>query len=411
MILADMGAEVIRVESIQRFPSGTRGLMMRPPQALLRPETDWGRRLADMEATERPWDRDASFNRHARNKLSCCINLKDPKGKEVFKRLVKVSDVFIENNAAAVTEKLGLTYPVLSEWNPRIIYINNPAWGMTGPYKDYIGFGANVEATTGHAWIRGYPDSSHPMHNTVVYHMDASSGGCGALAVLLALYYRNRTGNGQYIDMAGAETAMAHFPENILEYTMNNRVQRTVGNRDIHGAAPCGCYRCRGGDDEWVSISVTSDEEWQGFCRAIGNPHWAREERFADADGRWKSHDELDQRIGEWTIKHEKYEVMHALQREGVPAGPVINPKDAVSEPQLNARGFFEVLNHRETGVHLYPGVLWKYSKTPMSLRTPPCCLGEHNEYVFKEVIGMSGEEIAELEEKQVIGGDAYIED
>jgi len=211
-----------------------------------------------------------------------------------------------------------------------------------------------------------------------------------------------------YIDMAGGETAIPHLGQAVMDYTMNRRVQRTIGNRDIHGAAPCGCYPCRGGPDEWMTITVNNDDEWRGFCRAIGNPPWTREGRFADVLGRWKNQDELDSLIAEWAIRHDKYEAMAMLQREGVPAGPVINDDDAVHDGQLLARGFFQPLTHRETGAHLYPGVLWKYSRTPLSLRTPPCCLGEHNDYVFKQLLGMSDEQVAALEKDNfAIGGDS----
>jgi crotonobetainyl-CoA:carnitine CoA-transferase CaiB-like acyl-CoA transferase len=281
---------------------------------------------------------------------------------------------------------------------------------MSGPYKYYVGLGLNFEGMTGHTWLRGYPDRDHPMHNTPLYHMDASGGACGAFAVLAALHYRNRTGKGQYIDIAGAETVIPHFGEAFMDYTMNRRVQRSVGNRDIHGAAPCGCYRSRGGPDEWVVITVGSDEEWQGLCRAMGNPPWSSDKRFSDVLGRWKNQDELDRLIEEWTNRHDKYETMIVFQKEGVPALPVIGARDAHHDPQLTARGFLEVISHRETGVHLYPGFQWKYSKTPMRVRRPPVCLGEHNEYVFREVLHMAEDEKAELEAKQIIGGDAFVE-
>ena len=410
MMLGDLGAEVIRVESIQHFPSSTRGLMLKIPPSAMKAGSYYHRQYLDSEVGRRPWDRFAYFNRTARNKLSCCLDLRQPQGINVFRRLVQVSDVFYENNAVGVMEKLGITYAVLSQWNPRVIFVSNPGFGNTGPYKDYLGFGVNIEAVTGHTWLRGYDDQDHPLNNTAVYHMDAAGGAAGVFAVLTALHHRNRTGKGLYIDMAGAETAIPHFGEAIMDYVMNRRVQRTVGNRDIHGAAPCGCYRCRGGPDEWVCITITSDEEWRAFCQAIGSPAWAFEERFADVLGRLRHQDDLDRLIQEWTSRHDKYEVMVILQEAGVPAGPVIGDKDAHRDPQLISRHFFEVVNQRETGVHIYPGFLWKYSKTPMRVRRPPVCLGEHNEYVFRELLHMAEDERADLEAKQIIGGDAYLD-
>ena len=410
MMLGDLGAEVIRVESIQHFPATTRALMLKVPASAMRPGSYYHRLYADSEAGSRHWDRFAYFTRFARNQLSCCIDLDRPQGTDVFRRLVQVSDVFYENNAVGVMEKLGITYPTLKQWNPRIIYLSNPGFGNSGPYKNFLGFGVNMEALTGHTWLRGYSDSDHPMHNTGVYHMDASAGAAGVFAVLIALHYRNRTGKGLYMDMAGAETVIPHFGEAIMDYTMNRRVQRTLGNRDIHSAAPSGCYRCRGEPDEWVCITISSDEEWRAFCRAIGSPPWTSDERFADSMGRLRNHDELDKLIEEWTGRHDKYEVMVILQQAGVPAGPVIGDKDAHRDPQLISRHFFEVVNHRETGVHIYPGFLWKYSRMPMSVRQPPVCLGEHNEYVFRDILHLDDREKADLEAKQIIGGDVYVD-
>ena len=410
MMLGDLGAEVIRVESPRFFPVSTRGLVIRPSPAGMKPGSYYSRLYPDSEVGEKPWNRFAMFNRSARNKLSCCVDLTRPEGREVVARLIRASDVLIENNAARTMERLGLSYDEVSQWNPRIIYINNPGFGMTGPYRDYVVFGVNVEAMTGHTWLRGYDDAEHPQPNSPIYHMDASGGACGALAVLMALYYRSRTGKGVYIDMAGAETAIPQFGEAIMDYTMNHRVHRTIGNRDIHGAAPQGCYRCRGGTDEWLTISVTSHEEWQGFCRAIGDLPWTQDPRFSDAISRWRNQDALDKLVEDWTRRHDKYEAMIILQKEGVPAGPVIGDKDAQRDPQLTARGFFEVIRHRECGTHRYPGFLWKYSKTPMSVRLPPCCMGEHNDYVFNELLAMPQEERTALEKDLTIGGDGYIE-
>ncbi len=406
MLLADLGAEVIRVETVHHFQNATRGIMAFPPPILY--QIPMGRDYYERDGKDEPWNRDAMGGRQLRNKLSCCIDLTRPKGLEVFKKLVGISDVFIENNTARFTESIGITYDVLSQWNPRIVYVNMPGWGMSGPHKYWLGYGVNVEATTGHTWIRGYPDEEHPLHNTNVFHMDASGGGTAALAIILALYHRERTGKGQYIDIAGAETAVAHFPDPILDYQMNRRIWRTIGNRDFHGAVQ-GCYRCRG-EDRWAVITISNDEEWQAFSNAIGNPEWTKNEKFADVISRYQNHDELDKHIAEWCSHHDHYEVMFILQRAGVPAGPVIDHDEAIKDPQLAYRGFYEVVDHKPTGVHLFPGVLFKMSRTPLSVRTPPCKLGEHNDYVFKQLLKMSDEEIAELEaDNYVIGGTAYL--
>jgi len=194
--------------------------------------------------------------------------------------------------------------------------------------------------------------------------------------------------------------------EVIMDYTLNKRVHKAIGNRDA-SMAPHGCYRCQG-DDKWVTIIVSSDEQWEAFCQALGNPPWTKEERFASILSRRANQDELDRLIEEWTIKHNPYEVMHILQRVGVPAGPVLTPPDLYDDPHLTERGFFREVTHREAGTHLYPGMCFEFSKTPADVRIPPNCLGEHNEYIYGEILGMSREEIAQLEEEQLIG-DAYL--
>ncbi len=413
MLLADLGAEVILIESIHHFPTITRGYMPRPPQPLV-PTTGatFGgtggiQTYVDHWAGDRPWERFAMFHALGRNKLSCCIDLTRPEGVEIFKRLIKVSDVFFESNAADTMEKLNLTYDALKEVNPSIIYLSMPGLGCSGPHKYCSVFGAQLQALAGHTWLTRYPDLDYTTTQSLIFHSDAAAGATAAFAILCALRYRKRAGKGQFIDLAQLETVVPHLGEAIMDYTMNARVQEPLGNRH-HAMAPHGVYRCRG-EDKWAVIAVSSDEEWQGFCRAMGNPTWSQEERFSTVLKRLQNQDELDKLIEEWTCHHDHYEVMHVLQKEGVAAGPVLDNRDAFHDAQLNSRGFFEAVSHREAGTHLYPGMLWKMSGTPISIRKPPPCLGEHNAYVFKNILGMSDDEIYELEKEHLIGGDEYI--
>jgi len=405
MHLADWGAEVIRVESIKHFQVLTRGGMARPPQELVSNPTRTGgiATYCGRDVSFRPWNRWTLFNAHARNKLGCTMDLTQPKGRELFKRLIQASDVFLESNAPHVTENLGLTYDVLQEVNPRLIMLSMPGFGGYGPYKYYRGLGVHQESFVGHTFLRGYPDSD-PSTTSTLYHADEASGATAAFAVLAALHYRNQTGKGQFIDLAQAEATMPHLGEAIMDYTMNRRVQTSSGNC-LPGAAPCGCYRCRG-VDRWLNITVGSDGEWAGLCRAMGNPPWTKEERFSDSLSRYKNRNELDRLIEEWTRKHNHYKLMYRLQKEGVPAGPVIFEDDAYKDPHLKERGFFNELTHAECGTHLYPGLGWRMSKTPNRLRLPPVRLGEHNEYIYKGILKVSDEEYRELEREGHIGMD-----
>lgn len=405
MHLADWGAEVIRVESLKHFQVATRGAIARPPQDVVSNPVRTGgiATYCDRDVSFRPWNRWTLFNAHARNKLGCTMDLTEPKGKELFKRLIKVSDVFLESNASHVLERLGLTYNELKKVNPELIMLSMPGFGTYGPYKYYRGYGAHQENFIGHTFLRGYPDSDASETSTL-FHADEAAGMNAALAVLFALHYRNRTGKGQFIDMAQAEATMPHLGEAIMDYTMNKRVQTGTGNR-LPGAAPCGCYPCQG-EDRWINITVSSDEEWEGLCRAMGKPRWAEEGRFSDSLSRDKNHDELDTLVKEWTIKHDHYALMHLMQNEGVPAGPVIFEDDAYTDPHLKERGFFEELTQEECGTHLYPGLGYRMSKTPNKLRLPPVRLGEHNEYVYKQLLKVSDEEYLELEKEGHIGMD-----
>jgi len=399
-LLADWGAEVIWVESRQ-LASRSRNYF--GPGIVSRGEK--GRLMMaypDREPGERPWNRTPIANANSRNKLSMTVDLRRPEGMDIFKKLVGVSDVVIDNRGPGVMEKLGITYEVLKEVKPDIIMVRMPGFGLTGPYKDFRSFGDQLDNFVGQSFLMGYRDCDASQMSSTVY-TDSTAGATAALAVLMALHYRNRTGKGQFIEMAQVETIIPQFGESVMDWTMNQHIQDKLGNR--YPSAIQGCYRCKG-EDRWVNITITSDEEWEGFCRALGNPLWCKDERFSDALSRYKNHDELDNLIEEWTSQHDNYEVMRILQRAGVPAGALLNEMDCYNDPHLKERGFFQELTQIDCGTHLYPGIAWRMSKTPNKIQTPPPLFGEHNEYVYKKVIGVSDEEYAELEKAGHIGMD-----
>ena len=331
------------------------------------------------------------------------MDLMRPEGKEIFKRLIAKCDIFIENNACGVMDRLGVGYPELKEINPRLIMVSLPGYGATGPYKSFHGFGFHQEAFSGHTWLRGYPDLD-PSNTSVALHADACAGVNAAYAAMLALVQRRTTGKGQFIDLAQTEVAISHQTDAVLDYTMNGRVRGSMGNRHS-SAAPCGAYRCKG-QDEWVTITVYDDDDWAGFCRALGNPAWTKEEKYSSSPSRWSNQDDLDKLVEEWTSQRSSYEVMHALQKEGIAAGPVISDKDAFDDPQLVDRGHFEEVYQEECGTYPIAGLLWRAENTPNRIRRPAPSLGEHNEYVYKEVMGISDEEYARLEKEGHIGMD-----
>ena len=225
-------------------------------------------------------------------------------------------------------------------------------------------------------------------------------GGHSAFSIMAALYHQKMTGEGQYIDFSMVEATMAMIPEAILDYTMNGRVRQAQGNWD-DAIAPHNVYRCQG-NDKWVAIAATNEEEWRALCRVIGHSEWANDERFADGYSRLKNREELDRLIEEWTKERTHWEATEALQNAGVPAGPCSNVEDLTSDPHLRERGFFFEMVHAEVGPTLYPAPPLKYSSTePRYLPAP--LIGEHNRYVLGEIVGLSEDEIQRLMDDEVI--------
>ncbi|MFC2058479.1 CaiB/BaiF CoA transferase family protein [Chloroflexota bacterium] len=374
--LGGLGAEVIKVESIQR-PDGYR----------------FGLTVFDQW-----WEANGAWNSINMNKYAITLDLNNPKGVELFKKLVGVSDVIVENYTPRVMEAFGLTYPVLKEITPDIIMLSMPAYGLTGPWRDYAGFAFAFEQASGLAYLTGYADGTPQNLGGAA---DPIAGMHAALAILAALEYRRRTGEGQHIEMSQAETLTCLLGQAVMDYSMNERVWERMGNRDP-AMAPHGVYRCKG-MDKWVAISISSDAEWKSFCQIIGNPQLAQDERFAVIIDRFRNQDELDKLVESWTIQHDQYEAMDILQRAGIAAGAVIVPHDANDEPHFKKREFFQELTRDVVGTQPYPKSPIRLSKTPVMMRPSPK-LGEHNDYVLGTILGLSKYAIKELKKEQIIG-------
>ena len=388
-LLADMGAEVIRVECAARSGRGGRLPRTRPGGA-------FGAQFPGGDTGGRSYNRFAYYNELNRNKYAVTLDLTRPRAVDVFKKLVRISDVVVENFSPRVMGNLGLDYESLREENPGIVMVSISGYGHDGPYRDYVTYGEGIEAMSGLCALTAYPGGG-PLKPGVAY-ADAVSGLLAAFAALAAVRHRRQSGRGQHIDLAMREALTPLLGEALMDYAMNGRVAPPVGNG--HPAmAPHGCYRARG-EDSWVAIAVTSDEEWRSLCRAMGSPPWAEDGRFASAAGRVAHREQLDGLIGEWTARHDHRELMGSLQRAGVRAGAVLTVDELVADPHLQERGFFEWLTHPEAGTHLHPGVSWRMSRTPGALRLPAPCFGEHNRYVFAGLLGMSEEEMAQLAEE-----------
>ncbi len=376
-VLADMGAEVIKIESNQAL--------------------DNTRTTGRVWPDGNPGVNRSGFNFYNRGVKSCTLNLKQPKGVEIFKKLVKISDVVIENNSPRVMPGLGIGYAALKEIKPDIIMVSLTGFGGTGPDKNYVAYAPTVESVGGSAISFGYPGREPSLG--AVNAADPIGSMYGVLCVLSALYFRHKTGKGQYVDISEAEGVTGVVPEVIMEYEMTGGIRPRMGNRD-ETMAPHGCYPCKGGD-KWVAIAVGTDEEWRALCQVMGNPEWCKQEKFADQPSRWRNQDELNKLIGEWTKNFTHYEVMHMLQKVGVAAGPSFNIEELINDPHIKERGVIIEQKHPEAGKTLVYRPPWTSALTKYNAPAP--CLGEHNSYVFEKLLCMTDKEISQLVDEKVI--------
>jgi benzylsuccinate CoA-transferase BbsF subunit len=295
-------------------------------------------------------------------------------------------------------DKLGLDYEGLKKVNPEIIMMRTCGYGHTGPMADQPGFGSILTAVTMMDGIVGWPDRAPVPPST--YYTDQLSPLYAALAIMVALDYRRRTGKGQYIDHAQIEAGLNYVTPLVLDYEVNGRELALKGNKCDY-AAPHGVYRCQG-DDRWVTIAVITDEEWQSFGRVLGNPDWTKDSRFATTAGRMENSDELDRRVEEWTVNFSPEQVMKMLQEAGVGAGVVSNAKDMDEDSQLNHYNFYREFDHPYLGKlrYYHPSGI-KLSAVEAEVRRP-VLVGEHTDYVCTEILGMSQDEIDRLRQKGV---------
>jgi len=378
LLLALLGAEVIKVESRRRLDHARLRSLVAGP------------------STTGP-DHSFIFNTLNLNKLSLTLNLSKPEAVEIARALAQKSDVVTENMRPGVLERLGLGYEALRSIKPDIIMLSSSAVGGTGPERLYTGYAPTFAALGGLAYITGRPAGRPaPLMGTI----DLRVGSTIAFAVLAALYYRKRTGNGQYIDLSSAEAVSVLMGDAFMDYTMNSRVQERMGNRD-RAIAPHNCYPCKG--EQWVTIVAGTEGEWQALCEVIGDRRLTEDERFADTYRRWENQEALDGLIGEWTAERSPQAVMETLQAVGVAAMPVYDGADLVRDAHVLERGIIEEVEHPAMGKKKVLGPPWRFSKTPAEIQRPGPLLGQHNDYVLGELLGMSRRDIDRLTEEQVV--------
>jgi crotonobetainyl-CoA:carnitine CoA-transferase CaiB-like acyl-CoA transferase len=354
----------------------------------------------DFVRTLGPKNTVAGFNETNRNKRSFGVNLKSDKGRDLAKQLIKMSDVVVENFRGGVVKSLGLDYESICQLKPDIIYVSSQGFGGGGPHSAYPCYGPMLSAASGMLSIWKQPDDPYPAgsNSPLPDHMASKHV---AIAVLAALDYKRRTGKGQFIDLAQTEVAAALIGEHYLEYTMNKREPQAVGNFCPY-AAPHGCYPCQG-QDNWVAISVFTNEEWRSFGKALGDPAWIKDPRFADIPRRLKNVDELDKLVVEWTASREAKEIMEMLQSAGVPAGVVQRAPDTMEDPQLLFEHALVELDHAEVGKRLYNNVPFRMSETPPLPSSTAPLLGQHTDEICSELLKMSAAEIEKLKAGKIL--------
>jgi benzylsuccinate CoA-transferase BbsF subunit len=373
-----LGAETIKVESKERLDV-TR---------LIQPR-------------DKPFNVDGSalFNDTNLGKRSITLNLSKPEGIELARKLIGISDVVIENFRPGVMKKLGLDYESIVKFKPDIIMVSYSLSGQTGPESGYLGYAPIAGSLSGLSHLSGY-DGPEDLPSPVGGEFDLVTGAAAIIPVIAALYNKQQTGMGQYIDFSAREAGTTFIGEAVLDYEMNKRDQGRSANRD-DSMAPHNVYPCKG-TDRWISIAIANDDEWGRFCYAVDHRDWFEDPRFGDSYKRWKNQGELDGLIEEWTRDREDMEIMDLLQHAGIAALPSFDASQLSDNSHLKARGMITRSEHPVLGPVDVLGVPWKVSGIrPVMPRAP--LMGEDNGYVFKELLGIADDEIARLKDGKII--------
>jgi crotonobetainyl-CoA:carnitine CoA-transferase CaiB-like acyl-CoA transferase len=386
-VLAMLGADVIHVESAAR-PDGMRFQSARPLG-----EDQW-------------WEWAPLFNGANTGKRGLTLDLQQPRGRELARQLIARCDVMVENYSPRVLDQWGLGYEELRALRPDLILVRMPAFGLTGPWRDRTGYAQTMEQVSGMAWLTGYPDQEPQVPNGPC---DPIAGSHATIALLLALEHRRRTGQGMLVEAPMVAGALQIAAEQVIEHSAYGALLQRQGNRGP-AAAPQNLYLCsdldaQGRRDRWVAIAVASDAHWEALRRALGDPPWARDPALGTVAGRRVAHEALDRELAGWCAEHGSDQIVERLASAGVPAAKVMMPHEQDELPPLQARGFFEIVEHPVTGANPHGGYPVRFSAGPRRLhRRPAPRLGEHNREILSGLLGLSDAEIDELERAGVIG-------
>jgi len=379
MQLAHMGAEVIRMESMRRVCT----LRMLPPWVDGQPNIN----------------RSGYFNQYNQGKRSIQLDISKPEGADIAKQIVATSDVVVENFASNVIDRLGLGYEELCKIKPNLVMISMSGYGRGGPESGFVSYGPAQVPLSGMSQLTGYA-GWQPMHVGMSYG-DPNAGLHAAFAVLSALFYRERTGKGQYIDMSQQESTVGVLGEAFMEYAMNGVQPPRNGNR-IANMAPHGVFMCAG-EDRWLSIACATDEEWRALCEVMERPELTEDPRFRTLARRKANEDDLENEIMAWTLTQDPLEATERLQAAGVAASPPLVNRELAEDPHLADRNFFVEKEHPEVGVRQHAGIPWRMSDTPCEVWRAAPVMGQDNDYVYGELLGLSSAQIEDLKAREVI--------
>jgi crotonobetainyl-CoA:carnitine CoA-transferase CaiB-like acyl-CoA transferase len=382
MLLGQLGADVIKIEGHRRSDMTRRSVV-------------WPR--AEPNPFLLPPNQGLAYNTVNQNKKSLTLDLGKPEGLALVRKLALISDVVMDNMRPGVMVKLGLGYEDLKEIRPDIICVALSSRGLGGPETDYLGFATTHQSIGGLTYLSGYPDD-HPTHGSA--DADIMNSMVAAYSTIVALHHRGKTGEGQFIDISQCEAVTSLIGEFLLGYQMNGKIPERIGNAHPY-YAPHNVYRCWG-VDRWLALEIHSDEEFIVLTKIIGQPELSRDSRFADLRSRKRHEEILDEIIGNWISQRDRDWTVNEFCRAGLAAAPSRDGQDLYADRHLRARKAFVNVNHPEIGSLELPGPPVRIE----GLETPAICaprLGEHNEYVLGELLGLNEKEIADLRAKDVI--------
>ncbi|MGE0543713.1 MAG: CaiB/BaiF CoA transferase family protein [Dehalococcoidia bacterium] len=401
-LLADMGADVIKVEGVSN-PDLVRGIGG----------------ASQMAAGEQGWNRSAYFNEYNRGKRGMTLDLSQPEGQAALLELIDVADALIENYRADVLDGLGLGPEVLHARRPDLIIVSMPGFAKHGSERGMVGYGPTIEQMGGLVSLTGYEDG--PAQKTGISYGDPVAGIMAAGALVTALLRRQQTGEGAVVEVSQRDNLVGLIGEAVMEWSMNRRVPPRRGNRH-RWMVPHGCYPCRPlseeearpvgmlgvasgfATDRWVTIAVATDEQWRTLCEVIGRPELGGDPRFAKAIDRFEHQDAIDAIVREWTVERGDDEAAAMLQARGVSAAAVRTPLTLTHDAHLAERGFYREVEHPTVGRHRVAGPLWNLSQPEVAIRSAAPCFGQHNGEVLSDLLGMTVEQIGRLEELVIVG-------